>query len=216
MAARRRAVPWRPLGDRAAARLRISRRQAIIINNRRRQAARRGFPDLFQTHEVAIGGSFAAASFNATDPITFKFRVNRTSDTVSGDLIDWDQGEIGFATGELKVTVMGSTFTGVFMGAPIADAEVEVAWHPGSGETYARVDGVVIISGTAITPGAWITSGSLAYDSIVGATVLSPLEIYEDSLPGWFGMPAAILGMNLITEAGDNLVTELGEQLITE
>ncbi len=171
-------------------------RRAVDISRRKRLDSHRGFPDLLQTHNVAIGASLTVpAHFPVPGrAVTFKFRVDRTSAAATGDIVTLgDQGSIGFSAGNLEVRTGGGgvpdEFVGTFVGAPRDSAEVVVALQPTTGRVCAWVDSVAVIGATVTTfPYSWATTGVVDYDSIIGASVLSNLDIFVFQLPRHFGV----------------------------
>lgn len=174
----------------ARSRLGLRARRAIDIHHRKRRDSHRGYPDLHQTHTIVVGGSVAvAASFpDTTGSVTFKFRVDRTSSVADGKIVTLgNEGHIGFANGQLEVVTGGSTFRAPFIGAPRDSAEVVVAFRSIAGQVRAWIDSECVIANEAGTiPFSWADTGSVAYDSIVGAVVLSDLDIFELQLPRHF------------------------------
>ncbi len=170
-------------------------RRSVDIARRKRRDSHRGYPDLLQTHNVAIGASLPVVDHFPVPgrAVTLKFRVDRTSASATGDVVTLgDQGSIGFNNGELEVVTGGgsaSTFRGAFVGAPRDSAEVVVALQPTTGRVCAWVDSDVVLGGVVTTfPYSWATSGELDYDSIVGAQVLSNLDVFVFQLPRHFGV----------------------------
>ena len=174
----------------ARSRLGLRARRAIDIHHRKRRDSHRGYPDLHQTHTIAVGGSFAvAASFSdTTRSVTFKFRVNRTSPVADGKIVTLgNEGHIGFDVGRLEVATGGSVFRAPFIGAPRNSAEVVVAIRPIDGQVRAWVDSdCVIASETFLSAFSWALFGNIAYGSVGGATVLSDLDIFNLQLPRHF------------------------------
>jgi len=176
----------------AAARRRLSRAaaRAVSIAHRRRRDSHRGYPDLFQTHRVAVGGSIDVPTYFPTPAreVTFKFRLNRSDPAATGVLVTLgDQGSIELQSGALLVNQNGEEFVGSFPGAPASSAEVVVALKPVEGKVRAWADSDCVISGvTSSFPYSWATSGSIAYDSIAGADVVSELDAFDLQLPRHF------------------------------
>ena len=174
-------------------------RRAVDIAHRKRRDSHRGYPDLLQTHNVAIGASLPVPDhFPVPDrAVTFKFRIDRTLATATGNIVSLgDQGSIGFQGGDLRVVTGGGspdTFLGTFAGAPRDSAEVVVALQPTTGRVCAWVDSdpAVIGSTVATFPYSWATSGVVDYDSIAGAVVRSNLDIFVFQLPRHFGQHGA-------------------------
>lgn len=180
----------------ARSRLGLRARRAVDISHRKRRDSHRGYPDLHQTHTIPIGGSvFVVSSFPNTDrAVTFKFRVDRTSDVADGNIVTLgNEGHIGFNVGELEVVAGGRTFRAPFIGAPRSSAEVVVALRPTDGQVRAWVDSECVIADVAfVVPFSWATSGSVAYGSVAGADVLSDLDVFDLQLPRHFDECSAI------------------------
>lgn len=176
-----------------------ARRRTLLrvnaIARRKRKDSHRGYPDLHQTHTIAIGTSDAIANhFDSGDmagPVTFKFRVDRTSDSATGTVLALgNESTIGFDSGDLEIFTgggSGDTFTGTFIGAPRDSAEVVVALHPSTGQVRAWVDSVRVIAGTVSTyPWSWAATGTLDYDGISGLSVRQDLYAYVGQIPRHF------------------------------
>lgn len=171
----------------------LQMRRAVSLHHNKRRNANRGYPDLHQTHRIAIGNSLSIPT-NFPDvarPVTFKFRVDRTGSSATGTIATLgDQGTIGFQSGNLEIVTGGGatdTFTGTFIGAPRDSAEVVVAINPASGEVRAWVDSSLIIAGTVTTfPFSWATTGLLDYDGIIGVDVRSDFDVFVGQLPKRF------------------------------
>ncbi len=186
----------------AAAKRRLSSRAArmVAINHKRRRDSHRGYPDLHQTHRLPIATSLPAATHFPLpgEAVTFKFRVDRISASVTGTILTLgDQGSIGFAAGSLEVVTGGGTpdvLVGTFVGAPRDSAEVVVAIQPSTGQVRAWVDSVRVIADVVSTfPFNWATSGLVDYDGIVGADALSDLDVFVGQLPRHFGDVTAVV-----------------------
>lgn len=175
----------------AKKRLGHRRRVACHVNWNKRRDSHRGYPDLLQTHNLSIGSSLPVVDHFPLPgrDVTFKFRVDRTSDTATGVIVTLgDQGSIGFDGGDLEVVTGGDTFVGTFIGAPSDSAEVVVSLQPTTGLVCAWVDSRLTVAGLVSTfPYSWATSGNLDYDGIVGVTVRSRLDVFDGQLPRHFG-----------------------------
>lgn len=190
------------MANTALARKRLSLRtgRAVDIAHRKRRDSHRGFPDLLQTHRLAVGTSVTVPGHFPVPgrAVTFKFRVDRTSSTATGDIILLgDQGSIGFQAGQLRVVTGGGTpdtFLGPFLAAPLDNAEVVVALQPTTGRVCAWVDSDPAIIGATVStfPYSWATSGLVDFDSIVGARVRSDLDVFVFQLPRHFGQHGAV------------------------
>jgi hypothetical protein len=169
----------RALGRRAA--------RAVAIAQRKRRDSHRSYPDLLQTHRLAIGASIAdvtAAFADSTLPLTFRFRCNPTAGATGVVLQLGSSTHVGFSAGELEVQVNGWIFRAPFAGEPRSECEIAVAFKPVEAKVRAWVDSDCVISGLAPPAGfAWGSSGSVDYDSTPGAQVLDDVDFYYKQLP---------------------------------